>query len=118
MEVVQTRLQTLEGPLIPLEPALQVRLVRLAVLRGMPGHPLDFRAGELHAELLGDLFRYLFLGRQHIPGLEAVLVSPDLAIPVHIDQLRADDEAIAPPHQSAGQHRAYFELLPGFVSTP
>src|ERR1043166_3573769 len=83
----------------------------------MPGHPLDFRAGELHAELLGDLLRYLLLGCQHVRGLEAVLVSPDLAIPVHINHLGADDEATPPPHQSAGQHRANFELLPGFFRT-
>src|SRR5438094_5537400 len=58
--------------------SLHVILESLKVLRWALGKLLTLGAAQLQAQLLGDLFRDLFLHREYVGDLAIVLLSPQL----------------------------------------
>jgi len=63
-----------------MRPSLRVVLERLEVFRRTLRKLLPLGAGQLQAQLFGNLLRNLFLHREHIGKLTVVLLAPDLAV--------------------------------------
>ena len=77
--------QILAGATLAYRPTLHVILKSFEVLRGTLRKLLPLGAAQLQAQLLGNLFRDLFLHREHIGELAIVLLPPDLAVVSRVD---------------------------------
>ena len=78
-----------------IRPSLDVILECFEILSGTLGKLLLLGAGQLQPQLLGNLFRDLFLNREQIRELAIVLLPPNLAVLLGVDQLHVDRKSIA-----------------------
>src|SRR5262249_45338769 len=88
--IADGREQIIAGATKGIGPTLGVVLKSFGVLRGTLRELLFLGARQLQAQLLRDLFRYLFLHCEHIGKLAIVLLAPNLAVILRIDELHTD----------------------------
>src|SRR5439155_11840374 len=97
--------QILARAAIRIQTPLRVILESFEVFRRTLRKLLPLGAGQLQAQLFGNLFRDLFLDYEDIGELAIVLLSPDLAVVLHLDELDADRQTISALSHPAGEHR-------------
>ena len=97
---------------LEISPSLHVVLESFEVLRRALGQLFLLGAVELHLESFRNLFRDLFLHREHVGKLAIVLLPPDLMVVCCINQLDADGKIIAALHNATGHYRAHFQFAP------
>ena len=92
--------------------ALQIELIRLRIFRLPLGHLRFLRVAQPEPQLARDLRHDILLHGQRVRQLSIVVFAPQLAVIVHIHQLRAHRKVVAALRDPARDHRAHAQLAP------
>src|SRR5262249_52433000 len=84
-KILNSAVQRLRIPFVPVVPALEIQLIRVAIFRYALGESPLFIAGETNAQLGSDLFGNLFLNRLHILLLAVITSKPQAFVVPGID---------------------------------
>jgi hypothetical protein len=110
LEVGQPFRQAVLRPLVPVEPTLQVGLVRFRVLGRSLDEPLLVLAGQPQAKVLDGVSGDGLVQREDCAERLLVVTAPDDAAVLRVDELNADRHVTASFLDPTGQHRGNIQL--------